>query len=688
MTTGSETHYLVKDRTIRCRIATGKDGFGADAADEFGKAIRRSCGAGTGTVSESMEGGDLPADGVSVLFVRNGELDRHGVAAVPLPEEGYRIVATGNRLLFAADTDVALLYGTCDFLDRYMGVRWLWPGELGTFVPRRDTLSLPKIDAIDRPRLEHRRLRYAKQTPEVVRWHLAHRMGNRSVFKFGHAFEHWWERYGRERPDYFAYPPEGERQVADDRIKLDLSNEAVDDAIIAEWTEAGRPDNWNVSPNDGVGFCASPGCLAMDEPPNPDPVDVWRGSVNLTPRYVKFWNRLIRKMRALNPKVTLSTYAYSCYREPPSPPQRLEDGMVVGIVHSWEAYDPWRGWHEAGARLYLRPNWWHYGAVAPHLMLRATGAYFKFAAENGMLGFDFDSVMGQWGTQGANYYLIARLSVRPEMAVEEVLAEYCAAFGKAAPVIREYLAYWEAFSEEAAYNVVARKAIPGSVEGKFEQAVAQYDLPSTPTSAGWFTLPYLLTDEVLDPAKAILDRAERAIIDRAESACAESVHAASAQAEGVRGQSAGPGAEQEGGQVDGQVGGDAACRQANDCGGNVDENGGRFDEDGADGEALRRIGFLRDGLKHVELTRDVIRLGYERSRPADATLDDYVPLARELDELRAELDARNVVWKAFTDLQEQRRNVPTHESRTTGWKIGAKAVMSGKEVDESERGMF
>jgi hypothetical protein len=272
----------------------------------------------------------------------------------------------------------------------------------------------------------------------------------------------------------------------------------------------------------------------------------------------------------------------------------------------------------------LRPNWWHYGAVAPHLMLRATGAYFKFAAGHGMLGFDFDSIMGHWGTQGANYYLIARLSVRPELSVEEVLAEFCSAFGEAAPAIREYLDYWETFSEEAAYNVIARKAIPGSVEGKFEQVVARYDLPSTPTSAGWFTLPYLLTDDVLRPAKAILDRAETML-----------------------------------------AGGE-----------------------GADEEAAGRIGFLRDGLRHAELTRDVIRCGYEPSRPAGATLEQYVKLRSELDELRVELDARNVVWKDFADLQEHRRNVPTHEDRTTGWERGASSELSGKEVDEISRGLF
>src|SRR5690606_8811789 len=147
-------------------------------------------------------------------------------------------------------------------------------------------------------------------------------------------------------------------------------------------------------------------------------------------------------------------------------------------------------------------------------------------------------------------------------------------------------------------------------------------LPSTPTSAGWFILPYIMTDDVLQSAYSILDRAAQSVVE---------------------------------------------LRTSND--------------DEKERETLDRIQFLRDGLRHVELTRDVICYGYEKSRPADATYERYVQLRQQLDAFRVELDERNVVWKDFTDLQEARRNVPTHESRTKGGDLKERVDPSGKDVD-------
>lgn len=37
------------------------------------------------------------------------------------------------------------------FLERYLGCRWFWPGELGMVVPKQPTLRVGQIDEISRP---------------------------------------------------------------------------------------------------------------------------------------------------------------------------------------------------------------------------------------------------------------------------------------------------------------------------------------------------------------------------------------------------------------------------------------------------------------------------------------------------------------------------------------------------------
>lgn len=610
----AEPFFLVKEGKAQAVIVRPVGGFGQEAVTEFQSDVLRATGALLPIV-DADELPNVPEKHVRVQIGTGSLTDETGGEGGGIADqETYRIVSEGNRLLFTGGSNDAVLWAVAYFLDRHMGVRWLWPGELGTYVPRTDSIALPVLDITTRPNLEMRQLRVRKSAPlEGWLWLRLHGMGSRTAYTFGHAFTKWWSKYGKEHPEYFAVPPEGQEQVRADRIKLDISNESVDEAIIREWRQAGMPANWNVSPNDGSGFCVSPGCMAMDVPSGQSVMAIWRAEGQLTARYVKFWNRLIDKMRAIRPDVTLSTYAYSSYKAPPPPGITLKEGFVLQIVGFYNDFAQWQGWFDAGAKLFLRPNWWHSGAISPNLPLHAQGEFFKFAQQRGMLGFDFDTMFGYWGTQGPNYYLIARLSARPDLSVEDVIAEYASAFGKAAPAIRDYLDYWERFSEEAGYNI---QLYPN---GRYEALAAKYDLPRSTLNGGWYILPYLMTDDVLGEAEAILDKAELLVAE--------------------------------------------------------------------DEEVRARIAFLRDGLRHVALTREVVRNGYEKSRPPGATKDGFIRLRMELEAFRKELSARHVIWLGTLNEMEEMRAIPTHESRTTGWaKEGAKGP-GGKEMDEQVLGM-
>ena len=50
------------------------------------------------------------------------------------------------------------LLGVYEVLERHLGVRWLWPGDLGTYVPRRRTIEIPALDETVKPRLLYREL--------------------------------------------------------------------------------------------------------------------------------------------------------------------------------------------------------------------------------------------------------------------------------------------------------------------------------------------------------------------------------------------------------------------------------------------------------------------------------------------------------------------------------------------------
>jgi hypothetical protein len=119
---------------------------------------------------------------------------------------------------------------------------------------------------------------------------------------------------------------------------------------------------------------------------------------------------------------------------------------------------------------------------------------------------------GYWGTTGLTPYLIARLTWRPEMTKDEIVDEYCAAFGPAAPHVRRYFRYWEDFTRQAAYPVANAGEFRHTRGGLYEEVVEKYNLPRSVNKQGmWYVMPYLYPDERLVPAVAMLDEAAAAV---------------------------------------------------------------------------------------------------------------------------------------------------------------------------------
>ena len=505
--TADADHLLVKNSSPHSVIVIEEDAteFTKLAANDLRYHLRRASGSDIPVLSP-VQADNLTGETVRLYVGPSTFTTEHGIDTAGLEPEQYVVKSIGRDIVFVGhDKDEPTsLWAVCHFLDRELGVRWLWPGDTGTHVPRSTTITVPTLDVTARPALESRNIRIRKEG-EPALWNLHQMMGSRSIYRFGHCFRDWWEKYGEKHPEYFAVLEEGKKQPSPvaDRVKLCVSNPAVADRIIEEWKEAGMPDNWCVGPNDSRDFCTCERCQALDRLAQPTGI---YDPDNLTGRYISLWNGLLRRMKALNPQATLSSYAYSAYREPPLG-MKIENGIVLGFVNTYSAYDAWRKWQEAGAKLVLRPNWWHMGALAPHLPLHRAGEFFKFAQAHSMVALSFDSCMGYWGTQGPYYYLIARLAVRPELSVDDVIDEYCSAFGKAAPTMRRYIDYWESYTEDAAYTVPAGGSLSQDSNGLYERAVREHGLPIHPLSGGWRVLPYLYTDDVLKRAHAILDEA-------------------------------------------------------------------------------------------------------------------------------------------------------------------------------------
>ena len=476
----------------------------------------------SGTTFERFPAAELPIhkeDGIKgpptpnqawILVGEGKHAEKLGLTSKGLGPGGIFLSAKGQVLaMFGTDARTpadphGTRYAVTTFLEDKLGVRYLWPGELGKVVPRRETIVVPDFQHRFTPPLAQRRIRsmayhdriqvgldrlgFTKDDYERLRanaqhtqaespgWFGWHRLGGTLKMNGGHAFPHLWAKYGKDHPDWFALQPNGSRDQSrnPDRARLCKSNPDLIAAIAKEKIEELKrnPDLLGVAlgPNDGgrTTFCTCPKCEALDSPKGRKVVLTdFTGKnartfehVSLTDRTVYFWNAIAEQVAKVHPNKLLVVDAYSAYAAPPVE-RKLHPNLVVRFsplsYHSedyrQESLRDWDGWSKAAKRLYFRPNLMLLGRREglPLLYVHKFGQDFRYLASHGMMGTNFDACCHHWATQGLNYYVVARLHWNPEQNVDALVDDYCkAGFGPAAKSVRRYFDRLEALLNESA----------------------------------------------------------------------------------------------------------------------------------------------------------------------------------------------------------------------------------------------
>lgn len=509
--------------------------------------LRQMSGAELPVRREGKVTGSPTRDQAWVLVGEGKLTEKLGLTSKGLGPGGIVLSARGDVLaLFGTDartpTDPhGTRYAVTTFLEDRLGVRYLWPGELGKVVPRRDTIAVADFQHRFTPPLGQRRIRnmgyhdrlqvgldrlgFTREDYERLRadaqrtradapdWFGWHRLGGTLNMNGGHAFGHLWGKYGKDHPDWFALQPDGSRDQSKspDRARLCTSNPDLIATIAREKVEelTRNPHLLGVSvgPNDGgrTTFCTCPKCEALDSPRGRKVLlwDFTGGArrdfehVSLTDRMVSFWNGIAEQVAKVHPDKFLVVDAYSVYAAPPVE-RKLHPNLVVRFAplgyadddYRREGLRDWDGWSKAAKRIYFRPNLMLLGRREglPLLYAHKFGEDFRYLAGHGMMGTDFDSCCHHWATQGLNYYVVARLHWDPQQDVDALITDYCrAGFGPAAGSVRRYYDRLEALMNEAAAKKVkaATAFSPEAVAGlRKELEQARREAENDPLVAG------------------------------------------------------------------------------------------------------------------------------------------------------------------------------------------------------------
>ena len=416
--------------------------------------------------------------------------------------------AVGGKIYFWGDDSRSrfyqrwgTLYGVYGFLEKVLGVKWVWAGDKGIVLTPRNTVEVPDgwsyrfypplevsniAEYTARP-YSLLRPRLVEYTPVALRvsddrartfghewsqWMRRLRHQTRTHVTSGHAFTDWNRRFAETRPELLAldekgrrgYP--GEHEKDSDRarwIKLCVSNPAVVDQIITDWCAGGTNRYLNICPNDAYGFCRCENCRAWDaDKPGED------FNAHKTDRYVRFWNRVAEKACAIRPDVTIVTYLYSSYRFPPRRErlQRPENFLFSTVPESRDDSEQLLGaWRKLGMKRYfVRPNYLCYCAAPVRGMERFFYEDFKRNLAGGMMGVSEDNTPRP--QEQFEFYTFGRLIAEPDLSFETIEAEFLSQYGSAAPEMKEYFTRVRLRAEAGRLKAKEAKPYKQSVDTK------------------------------------------------------------------------------------------------------------------------------------------------------------------------------------------------------------------------------
>lgn len=460
------------------------------------------------------------------------------------PEE-ILIACNGKNLLITGKNNGAVANAVYTFLQDYLGVRWLWPGELGEDILPNKNISFkpfeyrfyPPFHQRDIFRINPRAYDWAgirkkedkSEAKKEADWKRLQRncFGSLHVTAACHGFAEWWKIFHKDHPEYFALQPDGSRSgfPAPKYAKLCESNPEVwkqwcnDAEKIIKNSNGASSIVLRAAPNDGhsSGICVCKNCLAWDNPDGKKFRYMWSGEnreyVAMSDRYVTFWNHLAQLLKQRYPERDDLLVLGAAYG--PSKPAPIKAKANENIIISFVGFFPlsagedsrkksksnMQEWARKVSHIHYRPNlFFAAGGVwgFPDIALNNTIEDFRFLADIGCEGIAVDTCWGHWATQGPQYYLMSQLAWNPYQDGKKLLSDYYQrGFGNAAEEIAKY---WQLME-------TARNAIVNSPDYKGGNS-GRYDLVEI--------FPKAYTKGFFIKAESLISAAEKKVADGPE----------------------------------------------------------------------------------------------------------------------------------------------------------------------------
>ncbi|MDO4587420.1 MAG: DUF4838 domain-containing protein [Planctomycetia bacterium] len=388
----------------------------------------------------------------------------------------------GNSIILSGHPKRGPLYSVNTFLEDQLGCRYWTSAEY--FIPKKEKLTVSKIDQVFTPKLEYRESFYRDSFngPFAVKMkcngnsnNISEELGGHHQFCFFvHSF-HWLipeEKYFLDHPDWFCeidgvrkvgYPdwanPSSETKAFLEKLKpeqihasgtqLCLSNEEMRKELVknalARLESSPKASFISISQNDWHGYCRCEQCskVAEEEESQAGPL-------------IRFVNKVAEDIEKVRPDIYVETLAYQYTRKPPKL-TKPRDNVVVRLCSIECSFsqtlnegeqnrtfkEDMEGWSKIAKNLFV----WDYMTdfalyLLPFPNYRVLSSNINFYVDHHTIGLfeqgDYHCVTGDF-VQLRNW-IVSKMLWNPDLDQGELMDEFISGYyaPEFVPIYREY----------------------------------------------------------------------------------------------------------------------------------------------------------------------------------------------------------------------------------------------------------
>jgi hypothetical protein len=345
------------------------------------------------------------------------------------------------------------MYGVTEFLERFAGVRWLFPGQLGLHIPKHEKLTVPMQKISQKPAFIMRTLS-GHLNSKAVKWILFNRQHN--TIQFHHNLFRLFavETYAKTHPEFFPLV-NGKRVLPknskDQSVQPNLSapgtvKEAIKN-ICTYFKQNPSATSYSLGMNDTMTF--------GDEAKAGDINSV--GCTSYSDYYYDWVNKVVAGVTKQYPDKWFGLLAYFNLTDPPTN-MKLNPQIIPFIcIDRMTWYDPQKAandkqrtiqWHKQASVL----GWYDYiygdhFYIVPRIYFQLMAETIRFGYENGVRAYYAEHYNSAAWCEGPKAYLVLKLLWNPYIDVDATLDDWyrCAVGDAAAPDLKAYFELWESY---------------------------------------------------------------------------------------------------------------------------------------------------------------------------------------------------------------------------------------------------